>query len=205
MFFAGQPDAFHLQPPAASGRPVGGGLKRALDIAVASSAIILLFPLFAIVALLVLITMGRPVFSRRTHVGFGGRAIDCYRFRSMAASDAVASQASLATLASMSGIDRLPELFNVLMGDLSWVGPQPLTAERLHPRKGDGRLHLRARPGVTGIWAPDAAAISLDEAAALDSAYARNWSMRGDIRILWDTLPVLLRRRADAPRAPQTS
>ncbi len=137
MFFAGQPDAFHLQPPAASGRPVGGGLKRALDIAVASSAIILLLPLLAIVALLVLITNGRPVFSRRTHVGFGGRAIDCYRFRSMPASDAVASQASLATLVSMSGIDRLPELFNVLMGDLSWVGPRPLAIDRLHARKGD--------------------------------------------------------------------
>jgi exopolysaccharide production protein ExoY len=192
MFFAGQPDAFHLQPPAASGRPVGGGLKRALDIAVASAAIVLLLPLFAIVALLVLLTMGRPVFSRRTHVGFGGRAIDCYRFRSIPASDVVASGASLMTLVSMSGIDRLPELFNVLVGDLSCVGPQPLAVDRLHPRKGDGHLHLRARPGVTGMWAPDAVSISLDEAAALDSAYARSWSMRGDIIILLKSIPLPL-------------
>src|SRR5688572_26177285 len=126
MFFAGQPDAFHLPPPTASGRLVGGGLKRALDIAVASAAIILLLPLLAIVALLILITMGRPVISRRTHVGYGGRVIDCYRFRSVPTSNAVASGASLGTLISMSGIDRLPELVNVLMGDLSCVGPQPL-------------------------------------------------------------------------------
>ena len=124
----------------------------------------------------------------------------------MPASDAVASQASLAALVSMSGIDRLPELFNVLMGDLSWVGPQPLARGSTAPlARAIGRLHLRARPGVTGIWAPDAAAISLDEAAALDSAYARNWSMRGDIRILWDTLPGLMRRRAETRRAPQPS
>jgi exopolysaccharide production protein ExoY len=205
MFFAGQPDAFHLPPPTASGRPVGGGLKRALDIAVASAAIILLLPLLAIVALLILITMGRPVISRRTHVGYGGRVIDCYRFRSVPTSNVVASGASLGTVISTSGIDRLPELVNVLMGDLSCVGPQPLAVDQLQPRKGEGRLHLHARPGVTGIWAPDAGAISHDEAAALDSAYARSWSMRSDIRILWNTLPGLMRRRAETRRAPQPS
>lgn len=205
MFFAGQPDAFHLPPPTASGRPVGGGLKRALDIAVASAAIILLLPLLAMVALLILITMGRPLLSRRTHVGYGGRVIECYRFCSVPTSDAVASGASLGNLISMSGIDRLPELVNVLRGDLSCVGPQPLALDQLSPRKGEGRLHLHARPGITGIWAPDAVAVSHDEAAALDSAYARSWSMRSDIRILCNTLPGLMRRRADTLRAPQTS
>jgi exopolysaccharide production protein ExoY len=194
MFFAGQPDAFHLPPPTASGRPVGGGLKRALDIAVASAAIILLLPLLALVALLILITMGRPVLSRRTHVGYGGRAIDCYRFRSAPTSDAVGRRASLGGLVSMSGIDRLPELVNVLMGDLSCVGPQPLAVDKVQPRKGEGRLHLRARPGVTGIWAPDAVALSHDETAALDRAYAHNWSMRGDIRILIQAIPISVRR-----------
>jgi lipopolysaccharide/colanic/teichoic acid biosynthesis glycosyltransferase len=105
----------------------------------------------------------------------------------------------------MSGIDRLPELVNVLMGGLSFVGPQPLAVDQLPPRKGEGRLHLYARPGITGIWARDAVVISHDEAAALDSAYARSWSMRSDIRILCNTLPGLMRRRADTHRAPQTS
>ena len=205
MFSAGQPDAYHLPPQTASGRPVGGWLKRALDIGVASAAIILLLPLLAIVSLLILITMGRPVVSCRTHVGYGGRVIDCYRFRSIPASRAVASGPSLGTVISVSGIDRLPELVNVLMGDLSCVGPQPLAVDQLPPRKGEGRLHLHARPGITGIWAPDAVAVSHDEAAALDSAYARSWSMRSDIRILCNTLPGLMRRRADTHRAPQTS
>src|SRR6185369_2800934 len=107
MFFAGQPDTVRLPPmmSASSGRPVGGAFV----------SLILLAPLFVIVSLLVLATLGRPIFCRHPHIGFGGRVIGCYRFRTRRGSGANGRLTSLGALLTLSGIDKLPQLLNVLM------------------------------------------------------------------------------------------
>jgi exopolysaccharide production protein ExoY len=195
MFFAGQPDTVRLPPTsaAASGRPVGGVLKRGVDIVAALTTLILLAPLLAIVSLLVLATLGRPILCRHTHIGFGGRTICCYRFRTRHASGAHEQLTSLGALLTLSGIDKLPQLVNVLMGDLSCVGPRPMIMDQQRCHGFESSPCLRARPGITGAWPQDVVVTSSDEAAALDSAYVHNWSMRGDILILFKAIPVLVR------------
>jgi len=195
MFFAGQPDTVRLPPTsaAASGRPVGGVLKRGVDIVAAFTALILLAPLLVIVSVLVLATLGGPILCRHTHIGFGGRAIGCYRFRTRQASGAHGQLTSLGALLTLSGIDKLPQLVNVLMGDLSCVGPRPLIVDQHRCHGFETSPYLRARPGITGAWPQGSPVASSDEAAALDSAYVHNWSMRGDISILFKAIPVLVR------------
>ena len=195
MFFAGQPDMVRLPPTAAaaSDRPVGGVLKRGVDIIAAFTTLILLAPLLVIVTLLVLMTLGRPIFCRHPHMGFGGRVIGCYRFRTRRGSDANGQSTSLGALLTLSGIDKLPQLFNMLIGDLSCVGPPPLVMDQNRLRGGGANPKLRARPGIAGAWPQGFAVMSSDEAAALDSTYVGNWSMRRDILILFKAIPVLMR------------
>jgi len=195
MFFAGQPDTVRLPPTmsASSGRPVGGVLKRVIDVVAAFVSLILLAPLFVIVSLLVLATLGRPIFCRHPHIGFGGRVIGCYRFRTRRGSGANGRLTSLGALLTLSGIDKLPQLVNVLMGDLSCVGPRPMIMDHQGCHGIEISPYLRARPGIAGDWHQGSPVMSSDEAAALDSAYVRNWSMRSDILILFKAIPVLMR------------
>lgn len=167
--------------------PVGGRLKRCLDVVLASVALLFLLPLLFSVALLVIATMGAPVIRRHRCVGFGGRTIDCFRFR-VTASDET-DPTPLGKLLIRSGIDVLPHLINVLKGDMSCVGP-PLRAE---PRPADSApLCLRARPGMTGAWQFCSGAQRRD-ADAFDRSYVRDWSMQDDILILLRTIPELAR------------
>jgi exopolysaccharide production protein ExoY len=192
MLFAGQHDKVGLpQAPAIPLYPVGGALKRALDIFVALVALFLLLPLFLTVALLVLVTLGRPILCRTTRVGFGGRFIACYRFRTSQSTGTSPTQLGL--LLRRSGIDKLPQLLNVLTGEMSCVGPRPLLADELPGQARDASSYLSARPGMTGVWQLTPSLPSREEAAALDSAYVHNWSMQGDVVILLRTIPAVVR------------
>ena len=193
--FADQPDTIRLPPTitAASGRPVGGPLKRGVDVIAASTTLIVLAPLLAIVSLLVLATLGRPILSRHPHMGFGGRAICCYRFRTRQGSGADGQLTPLGALLTVSGIDKLPQLISVLTGDLSCVGPRPMIKDHQGCHGIETSPYLRARPGLAGEGREASPVISSDEVAALDSTYVRNWSMRSDISILFRTIPVLMR------------
>ena len=128
MFLACQPGTVRSPPTvtASSGRPVGGVLKCGIDVVAAFVSLILLAPLFVIVSLLVRATLGRPIFCRHPHVEFGGRIICCYRFRTRRGSDNDRQLTPLGALLTLSGIDKLPQLINVLTGDLSCVGPRPV-------------------------------------------------------------------------------
>ena len=94
---------------------------------------------------------------------------------------------------TLSGIDRLPQVANVLMGDLSCVGPRPMIMDHQGCHGIEISPYLHARPGIAGDWHQGSPVMSSDEAAALDSAYVRNWSMRSDILILFKAIPVLMR------------
>jgi exopolysaccharide production protein ExoY len=192
MLYAGQHDKVGLpHVPSIALRPVGGALKRALDIVVALAALILLLPLLLVVAQLALVTMGAPVLRRQTRIGFGGRPFGCYRFRT--SHSASEGPTELGLLLERSGIDKLPQLLNVLKGEMSCVGPRPVVAEELPGHGHEATPYLSARPGITGMWQLAPNAPSRDEAAALDSAYVHNWSMQGDVVILLRTIPTAVR------------
>jgi exopolysaccharide production protein ExoY len=193
MLFAGQHDNVGLPSVRATPlEPVGGGVKRALDIVVALGALILLLPLLLTVALLVVVSIGRPILCRQTRIGFGGRPIGCYRFRTTQTLGGNAPPTPLGVLLAQSGIDKLPQLINVLKGEMSCVGPRPVGADEL-PQGSEVGPYLSARPGMTGTWQLGPYAPSRDEAAALDSAYIHNWSMQGDLIILLKTIPAVVR------------
>lgn len=199
--------------------PLGGSLKRALDIFVAGLAILLLSPLLALIALLIGMTMGRPIVFSHTRLGYGGRRFACMKFRTMVKDgDTVlekhlindpAARAEwqrdrklrddprvtrLGRLLRRSSIDELPQLFNVLLGDMSCVGPRPIVedeAARYGRAKAD---YLATRPGMTGLWQISGRnRLSYRRRVALDRRYVRQWSIWEDLRILLYTIPAVLR------------
>jgi len=193
MHFAGQHNNVGLPRAKATPlEPVGGALKRALDIVISLGALVLLLPLFLAVALLVAVSIGRPILHRQTRIGFRGRPIACYQFRTRQTFSANAPPAPLGVLLVQSGIDKLPQLINVLKGEMSCVGPRPVGADEL-PQGSEVGPYLSARPGITGTWQLASSAPSRDEAAVLDSAYVHNWSMQGDLVILLKMIPAVVR------------
>jgi exopolysaccharide production protein ExoY len=219
MVFATQHEKVHLPSaePAAACDPVGGNVKRRLDIVVAATALVLLLPLLLLVSLLVWATMGRPVLCRHTCVGFGGRLFGCYRFRTTAKSadqplppqtepaaaedwqgaPTLSNDPRITPLGRMlrgSGIDQLPQLINILKGEMSCVGPRPLVPDEVQHYAGGVGPYLKARPGMTGVCQERRHdTLGVDDKVALDSAYVHNWSMQGDIIILLKAIPAVAR------------
>ena len=167
--------------------------KRLFDLLVSAAALILLSPLIAALALLVRVRLGRPVFFRQQRPGQHGRPFKLIKFRTMvpavAGADAVATDAQrltpLGRFLRASSLDELPELWNVLRGDMSLVGPRPLLMQYL-PRYSpeQARRHL-VRPGLTG-WAQvnGRNALRWEEKFALDVWYVDHRSFRLDLKIL---------------------
>jgi exopolysaccharide biosynthesis polyprenyl glycosylphosphotransferase len=196
-------------------------LKRALDIAGAALGIILLAPLFAIVAILIKCTSRGPVFFRQERYGLNRRIFSIYKFRSMVI-DAEAAQAQLEHMNQNSGpvfkifadprvttvgailrrtsIDELPQLFNVLKGEMSLVGPRPLNLRDVG-RFSEGRLMRRfsVKPGLTCLWQVSGRSnISFDRWIAMDLHYIDNWSLLLDMKILAKTVPAVVKCRGAA-------
>ena len=182
--------------------------KRLLD--VISSALLLLFlwlPMLGI-ALLIRLTSPGPAIFRQTRVGREGRLFTCYKFRTMlreAPRDRPTAQfvdaeryiTPIGRLLRKSSLDELPQLWNVLRGDMSLVGPRPLipserTVHRLRRRSGVYGL----RPGITGLAQVNGRDLLSDRRkAALDIQYASRLSLTEDLRILWKTLGGILLAR----------
>ncbi|NJO21901.1 MAG: exopolysaccharide biosynthesis protein [Sphingomonadales bacterium] len=199
--------------------PIGGALKRALDVAVASLALILLAPLLLMTALLIKATMGGPVLFAHSRVGLNGKVFRCYKFRTMV-NDAeerlrryldqdprIAREwqetcklahdprvTSLGQLLRKASVDELPQLINVLRGDMSCVGPRPITAIELQRYGARAADYLKTRPGLTGLWQVSGrSSLSYASRVELDGLYVRNWSMLLDLAILVRTLPAILK------------
>jgi lipopolysaccharide/colanic/teichoic acid biosynthesis glycosyltransferase len=175
--------------------------KRLLDLAVSLAALVLLSPLLALTALLVRVKLGSPVFFRQQRPGLGGRPFELIKFRTMLADTkggGVASDADRLTpfgkALRATSLDELPELWNVLRGDMSLVGPRPLLMQylgRYSPRQ--ARRH-EVKPGLTG-WAQvnGRNAIGWEEKFELDVWYVDNRSIWLDLRILALTAMKLVR------------
>jgi exopolysaccharide biosynthesis polyprenyl glycosylphosphotransferase len=196
-------------------RPAGM-LKRALDIAAATIALVILAPLMAVVAIAVKLTSDGPVLFRQTRIGRGGEPFAMLKFRSMYA-DAEARKAQLLDRNEADGLfkiaddpritragrylrptslDELPQLFNVLRGEMSLVGPRPLVPEEDSKIQGWHRRRLHLTPGMTGPWQVlGSARIPLREMVTIDYLYVGNWSLWGDVKILLRTIAAVVERR----------
>jgi lipopolysaccharide/colanic/teichoic acid biosynthesis glycosyltransferase len=175
--------------------------KILLDRLGAALGLILCAPLLVAIALLVGLTMGRPVLFRQRRPGRGGAPFELVKFRTMrqgTGSDGERLTAVGRFLRSTS-LDELPELWNVLRGDMSFVGPRPLLMEYLERYSPEQRRRHAVEPGITG-WAQvnGRNAVSWEERFALDLWYVDHWSLALDLRILARTLWTITARRGVA-------
>ena len=193
--------------------PVGGALKRATDITLAGIALVALLPVALLIAALIRWRMGNPVLYFHERVGYDGKVFRCYKFRSMinngdevlarhfAANPSLEKEwkerqklkrdprvPPLGRFLRVTSLDELPQLINILRGDMSCVGPRPITARELERYGHAAADYMKARPGLTGAWQISGRnAISYEERVRLDADYVRNWSWRGDWRIILKT------------------
>ena len=186
-----------------SAREIVNLMKRVLDILGAGFGLLVLAPVLLIVALLIRLQMGPPVFFRQTRPGLHGEPFEMIKFRSMRdAHDADGNPlpdedriTGVGRFLRATSLDELPELWNVLKGEMSLVGPRPLLMEYLPLYSPEQARRHEVRPGVTG-WAQvnGRNAISWDEKFALDVWYVDNRSLWLDLKIIWLTLRKVLRR-----------
>ena len=174
-----------------------GALKRLFDLVSASLALLLLFPVLLLVAWLVHQRLGSPVLFRQVRPGLGGKPFEMVKFRTMR--DAVDTEGNALPDAERltpfgrflrsTSLDELPELWNVIKGDMSLVGPRPLLMEYLPLYSAEQARRHEVRPGITG-WAQvnGRNAVSWPEKFALDIWYVDNRSLLLDIRILLLTI-----------------
>ena len=203
--------------PERSGRlpwRVGQRVKRVLDAVLASGMVLGLVPLFLVVALMVKLTSRGPVLYVCEYVGWRGRCFMGYKFRTMVA-DAEAKKPELLHLNHMKGpafkirrdpritplgrvlrkfsIDELPQLWNVVRGDMSLVGPRPPLPEEWVEFAGWHRAKLAVVPGITCTWQVNGRSdiVDFDEWARLDLEYIERWSLWEDSKLLVRTIPAV--------------
>lgn len=196
-------------------------VKRAIDMAGSLTLLVLLSPILALISLAI-VCEGRPVLFRSARVGRGGRIFNVLKFRTMVtdaeallerhlASNPAASDewhrswklrkdprvTRLGQFLRISSADELPQLVNVLLGDMSLVGPRPVTPNELLQHYGDDRhFYLQVRPGITGLWQISGRnECPYPERVSLDANYVQNWSLWGDVLILLRTFPAVVSGR----------
>ncbi|WIB28096.1 sugar transferase [Curtobacterium sp. MCSS17_015] len=199
----------HVETPTYSGRKLY--TKRAFDLLGSSVLILVLSPLLLVLALLVKLTSPGPVFFRQERVGLNGTMFHMIKFRSMVV-DAEARLQELSALDRAEGnsvlfkmkndprvtrvgaymrrysLDEVPQLFNVFIGNMSLVGPRPPLSREVE--RYDVHVHRRflVKPGMTGLWQVSGRSdLSWEDSVRLDLYYVENWSLVGDLTILWRT------------------
>lgn len=175
-------------------------MKRMLDIGGALVALTLLWPLLAVVALAIKLGSPGPVIFRQTRIGLGCRPFSIFKFRSMvsnaeqlggyATADGDPRITSVGRFIRRTSIDELPQLFNVLKGDMSWVGPRPdVPAQEIVYTAEEWRLRHRVRPGITGLAQATLRSLaSQEQRKTMDLDYAARPSLWLDTKILLATV-----------------
>ncbi len=191
-------------------------LKRGMDLTLATLLLALLLIPMLCIALAVTLTSRGSVFYRQRRIGRGGRQFNMLKFRTMV-EDADRREADLwkqsahpvwllldedprvtrvGRILRRASLDELPQLWNVIRGDMSLVGPRPMTPAIDEYISGWGRRRLDLTPGITGLWQVlGRTNIPFEEMLKLDYLYVTNWSLWQDVRLLIHTLPAVLRRR----------
>ncbi|CAB4695613.1 unannotated protein [freshwater metagenome] len=205
----------HISPPTA--RDAASLGKRAFDVLGAFALILMFLPLLAFVAVNVWAHDRGPVLFRQIRTGRNGQVFNCLKFRTMVV-DAEARLAELHAEQAYEGgmfkmkddpritrpgrwlrrfsLDELPQLFNVLRGEMSLVGPRPSLPAEVELYRGDTGRRLHVRPGLTGLWQVSGRSdLSFEEAVRLDLYYVDNWSMMQDVSILVKTVSAVFTSR----------
>lgn len=216
-----QLDSDSKKPPYHMEYAVGGRTKRLFDVGLASLLLLLTFPLFIIVAVALKVLDPGPVIHKHVRIGLWGCKFTCFKFRTMVA-DAENVLAALldsdpgaraewehrqklmndpritpfGRLLRESSLDELPQLINVLRGDMSLIGPRPIVAPEMS-RYGDRlSLYVSARPGLTGAWQIGGRSdCGYDKRVELDANYVSNWRFSTDLSILMRTMAAVIQRK----------
>jgi exopolysaccharide biosynthesis polyprenyl glycosylphosphotransferase len=191
-------------------------MKKVLDYVGATFGLILLMPLFVVLAITIKRSSPGPVFYRRRVVGAGGKEFGAFKFRTMVTNaDQVLEQhpelkaefeknfklkddprvTRIGHILRKTSLDELPQLFNVLRGEMSLVGPRMITAEEV-AKYGKWRMNLlTVKPGITGLWQVSGRSdVDYDGRVRLDMHYIRNYTVWLDLRVLFQTVPAVLRK-----------
>lgn len=200
-----------------SGGPVYRASKRLFDIAVALVGLVLLVPLLPVIVVLIKLDSPGSIFFRQKRVGEGGRLFTCYKLRSMV-QDAEALKPHLAALNEATGpafkiradpritaigaflrrssLDEVPQLFNVLLGDMSIIGPRPQIPTEVELYESWHRRRLEVKPGITCLWQVSGRShVGFEDWMRLDLEYVRTRGWRTDLSILLRTLPAVIARK----------
>jgi len=188
------------------GRQIALALKRAFDILVALTALTLLSPFIVLAALAIKLDTRGPISYLQNRVGRDGKAFACVKFRTMvvgAENQGLGLEVAqdddritrVGELLRNWTFDEVPQLINVLKGDMSIVGPRPTVPEQVARYTTRDRRRLEVKPGMAGwAWIHGRNSIPWRERIDLDIWYVNNWSLALDARILWKSFAVLLRR-----------
>ncbi len=203
-----------LQPPMLS--RTARGFKRALDILGSAAGLVALAPLMLAIALAIRLSSPGPVLFRQERVGRGGQTFQLLKFRTMvpdadAMLDALMSRSSdpnwlqiendpritrVGRRLRETSLDEIPQLWNVLAGHMSLVGPRPLSVRDDARVNGFARGRLDITPGLTGLWQVSGRkAVPFEEMVKIDYLYVNNWSVWGDLKLLMLTLPAVVAGR----------
>lgn len=190
-------------------------LKRTFDILASLMGLIILSPLFLVIAILIKLDSEGPVFYKQKRVGYLGRTFNMYKFRSMK----VNAEKELESLKQKNetnegmfklfddprvtklgkflrkySLDELPQLFNVFKGDMSLVGPRPPIVSELSAYKPWHFVRFSSLPGITGVWQTSGRSKikEFDNVVKLDFSYINNWNFFMDINLLFKTIPVVV-------------
>jgi exopolysaccharide biosynthesis polyprenyl glycosylphosphotransferase len=184
-------------------------IKRLMDVTLASCALLATAPVLLVIAVAIKLDTPGPVFFRQERIGRGGKPFQIFKFRSMTG-DAWRQRATVAQLNEVDGplfkmemdprvtrvgaiirktsLDELPQLINVVRGEMSLVGPRPLPTEESDRIDGAALARLDVRPGITGLWQVCGRSdLTYADLQHLDSVYVRSWSLMWDLRIMAQT------------------
>lgn len=211
---AGRPNTFAIDdvndPDAVSGWSQGSRGKRYFDIIAASIMLVIFLPLMITISVLIMMCDGGPVFYKHVRVGKGGKEFLCYKFRTMVVDADEKLQQLLVdpkfqkewfavrklrddpriiprigNMLRRSSLDELPQILNVLKGDMAIVGPRPIVEDELQYYGAERYLYLKVRPGLTGPWqATDRSDSSYDERVRLDADYILHGTLFDDVRLV---------------------
>lgn len=208
---AGPPGRWSIRPVASSEM-----VKRGIDILAAIALLIFLLPFLVMIAIALLVTDGRPLFFSQMRVGRGGKLFRCYKFRTMvrdadeamrlhlerdepARLEWIACQKlrcdprvhGVGAILRQSSFDEVPQLVNVLRGEMSMVGPRPIVTDEIPRFAADFDIYIKAKPGLTGLWQVSGRSeTTYEERVRLDTQYVLNRTLAMDIKIMFKTVKV---------------
>jgi len=212
---AGSP--FLLNDSPSSSFATGGAAKRSFDVVAAAMALIIFSPIFLLIMALVKCSDGGSAFYGHRRVGHNGRYFHCLKFRTMVpngdevlrahlkADPAAAEEwrrtrklrsdprvTTVGTVLRKLSLDELPQLINILRGEMSVVGPRPVVDEELNIYDSHAVYYLSTRPGLTGLWQISGRNdVSYENRIAFDTHYVQNWSLIQDVLIIAKTIPAV--------------